>query len=419
MEGKDYPRSTLKYKVITMLRRIVMGMILGLLLITAGGCSDGGNDNSQAPAGAGTAPDTVTQEAPPPAIEAAPAGAAIETDCSPSGDLQYICGPENAEDILQVGDSEWLITSGMNGARWGTDTPGHLYLVNHQSRAWEVLFPGDQPVLEQDQTLFPNCPASLNVNNFSGHGLALREQTPGQYLLYVTSHGDREAIEAFRLDAGGGKPVVKWIGCVVLPNTVWPNSVAILADGGFVTSKFMDPTDPEGFNKVRQQVITGGVYEWHPGGGAPTEIEGTQLSGANGILVSPDERYLYVAAFGSNEVVRFDRSGTPLQRTAAAMAVTPDNLRWTAAGMIYTTGGDHMPPADCPQQPCGSGWSVFEIDPGTMTANRVTGVDAGVTMQGASSALRVGEQIWIGTYAGDRIGILPLPETPSEVSTEP
>ena len=78
-----------------------------------------------------------------------------------------------------------------------------------------------------------------------------------------------------------------------------------------------------------------------------------------------------------------------------------------------------MPPAECPQQPCGSGWSVFEIDPESMTATRVAGVDAGTTMQGASSALKVGGQIWIGTYAGDRIGILPLPETPSEVSTEP
>ena len=388
-----------------MLRSVMAAIVLVVGMLMVGACSESTQDNVAPPPGPAPA------DSPSPPQEARPAEtpATADVDCSSSGALEYICGPQNAEDILQVGATEWLITSGMNGARWGTDTPGHLYLVNHQSREWEVLFPGEQPVFAQDMARFPDCPAPLNVNNFSGHGIALREQAPGQYLLYVTSHGDREAIEAFLVDTGGGKPAVRWIGCVVLPDTVWPNSVAILADGGFVTTKFMDPTDSEGFNKVRQQVITGGVYEWHPGGGAPTEIEGTQLSGANGILVSPDERYLYVAAFGSNEVVRFDRSGTPLQRTAAAMAVTPDNLRWTAAGMIYTTGGDHMPPADCPQQPCGSGWSVFEIDPGTMTANRVTGVDAGAAMQGASSALRVGEQIWIGTYAGDRIGILPLP----------
>ncbi len=379
---------------------VVVIMIIGMLLL--GACGESAQESAVTP----PAPPAATP-APATAPVATPAGGSA--DCAPSGDLQFVCGPQNSEDILQVGDSEWLIASGMNGDRWGTDTPGHLYLINHRTREWEVLFPAAQPVFEQDMTRFPDCPAPLNINNFSAHGLALREQTPGQYLLYVTSHGDREAIEAFQIDAGADKPVIRWIGCVALPNTVWPNSVAILNDGGFVTTKFMDPTDAEGFNKVRSQTITGGVWEWHPGKGAPAEIEGTQLSGPNGVLVSPDERYLYVAAFGTNEVVRFDRSVTPMTRAAATLAVTPDNLRWTAEGRIYTTGGDHMPPAECPKQPCGSGWSVFEIDPETMTTTRVTGVGADAAMQGASSALKVGEFIWIGTYAGDRVGILPAP----------
>lgn len=395
-----------------MLRNKLVIVVLNIGMLLLGACGESTQETT-------VAPPAQPEMAPDPASTAVATPAAGDADCEPSGELQYVCGPQNAEDIIQVGDTEWLIASGMNGDRWGTDTPGHLYLINHRTRDWEVLFPGAQPVFEQDMARFPDCPAPLNVNNFSAHGLALREQTSGQYLLYVTSHGDRESIEAFQVDAGADKPVIRWIGCVVLPNTVWPNSVAILNDDGFVSTKFIDPTDPEGFNKVRSQTITGGVWEWHPGKGEPVEIEGTQLSGANGVLVSPDERFLYVAAFGTNEVMRFDRSGTPMTRVAATLSVTPDNLHWTAEGRIYTTGGDHMPPAECPQQPCGSGWSVFEVDPETMTAARVTGVDAGAAMQGASSALKVGGEIWIGTYAGDRVGILPAPGVAGDAAETP
>ena len=259
------------------------------------------------------------------AVVATPAAGVA--DCEPSGELQYVCGPQNAEDILQVGDTEWLITSGMNGDRWGTDTPGHLYLINHLTRAWEVLFPGAEPVFEQDMARFPDCPAPLNINNFSGHGLALREVAPGQYLLYVTSHGDREAIEAFRVDAGADKPVIRWIGCVVLPNTVWPNSVAILNDGGFVTTKFIDPTDAEGFNKVRSQVVTGGVWEWHPGKGyhfpqGPyDEYEGS-LGGLDKEKLKSDLERLcntYVLAGGKTEIIFMTRE--EMQKTCR---YTPD-----------------------------------------------------------------------------------------------
>jgi hypothetical protein len=46
------------------------------------------------------------------------------------------------------------------------------------------------------------------------------------------------------------------------------------------------------------------------------------------------------------------------------------------------------------------------IDPKTLATNRFTGVDQTATMQNASSALVTGNEIWIGTYSGDRIGYL-------------
>ena len=328
--------------------------------------------------------------------------------CAPSGDLAYVCGPRNAEDIVQIGDSQWLILSGMSTAAQGggTATPGQLYLVDHDRKTYEPWFPGVVPRLDLDAATFGACPGPLDVQNFSAHGLALREDGEDTYKLYITSHGAREAIEIFDVDASGAKPAIVWRGCVVLPERTSSNSVAILSDGGFVTTKMMDPTDPRGFAGILAGEVSGNVYEWHPGG-AVRAVPGTELSGANGIELSPDERWMYVAAIGSREVVRFDRAADPVTKDVVTLDVRPDNLRWTDDGTLYTAGGNFVPPAQCATPPCATGWSVIEIDPDTLETKRVAGVDQNAALQGASTGLAVGDEIWIGTFRGDRVGYLP------------
>jgi DNA-binding beta-propeller fold protein YncE len=262
-----------------------------------------------------------------------------------------------------------------------------------------------------DSKIFGACPGPVNTANFSPHGLAIREHSEYRYHLYMTSHGEREAIEVFDVDASGVKPAIAWIGCVVLPEKTFANSVAILDDGGFVTTKMMDSISPEAFAAVRSGGITGLVYEWHPGGEVEA-VAGTELGGANGIEVSPDQRWLFVAAFGSREIVRFDRNSKPMARQSVQIGITPDNLRWTPNGKLYTVGGNFLPPAEsaeCASPPCSTGWSVYEIDPETLQVIRVTGMDQTAALQGASTALPVGDEIWVGTYSGDRVGYLPKP----------
>jgi hypothetical protein len=343
--------------------------------------------------------------APAEAQQAAPTGA-----CASSGALAYVCGPRNAEDIVQIGDSRWLILSGMSAQAQGggAATPGQLYLVDHEAKTFESWFPAASPRMSHDTARFGACPGPLNVQNFSAHGLALREQDSGKYQLYITSHGEREAIEIFDVDASLATPAITWRGCVVLPERTSSNSVAILGDGGFVTTKMMDPTDPRGFAGILAGEVSGNVYEWHPGG-AVEAVPGTELSGANGIELSPDERWMYVAAIGSREVVRFDRAADPITKQVATLDIRPDNLRWTADGTLYTAGGNFVPPAQCATPPCATGWSVVEIDPDTLEARRVAGVDQNATLQGASTGLAVGDEIWIGTFRGDRVGYLQQP----------
>jgi predicted SnoaL-like aldol condensation-catalyzing enzyme len=323
-----------------------------------------------------------------------PAAAVVTTDsaCRADGALEYLCGLDNAEDIVQVGSSRWLVASSIN-RRGEAAAPGRIYLIDAESKTAEELFPGATPSLRPDASMYASCPA-IDLQAFDTHGLALRETTSGRYRLYATSHGAMEAIQAFELDATGDKPRISWIGCVPLPPDVWANSVAILEDGGFVATKFMDPADPDAFARIRRGEVNGAAYEWHPDG-AVVALPGTELSGANGVELSADGRYLFVAAFGGRRVVRFDRAPNPTPPVSLALDITPDNLRWSERGTLLTAGGNAE---------AGTGWTIYEIEPVSMTASRVAGFDESAALQGASTALQVGREIWVGTPGGDRVG---------------
>ena len=118
------------------------------------------------------------------------------------------------------------------------------------------------------------------------------------------------------------------------------------------------------------------------------------MDGPNGIVISDDERYIYVAAFAASELVRFDLSQNPIKRDSISLDITPDNVRWGEPGMLLTAGGNTS----------GDGWSVIEIDAVSLETNRVGGMGSDASLQGASSALQVDNNIWVGTYSGDRIG---------------
>lgn len=335
------------------------------------------------------------------AVVAEPVAAAVpapvsDPACAAEQGLTYICGPEAAEDLLALGDTGLILASGMSNAT----TPGHLYLVNPADGSWEDLIHGRNYSQFHDTALFPACPGPVNTASFSVHGLSIRETAPLTWTLYTTSHGEREAIEVYDLWLGGAVPTLTWKGCVILPENTFSNSVAQLADGGFVTTKMMDPS--QGFGSIASGGITGNVFEWHPGGEV-FAVEGTELSGANGIDLSDDERYMYVAAFGSREVIRFDRSTTPVGKVAVSVDITPDNIRWGANGKLLTAGGNYVSPEVCTGQDCATGWSVVEVDAETLAVTRVGGADQTAAIQGVSTALQLGSEIWVGTFNGDRI----------------
>jgi len=110
--------------------------------------------------------------------------------------------------------------------------------------------------------------------------------------------------------------------------------------------------------------------------------------------VSEDGRYIFVASFGSRELVRFDRSSDPVTSESVELDIVLDNVRWgTQPGKLLTAGNNAE----------GGGWSVVEVDADTLEVVTVGSFDDSIAMQGVSSALQVNDEIWVGTFNGDRI----------------
>jgi hypothetical protein len=97
-----------------------------------------------------------------------------------------------------------------------------------------------------------------------------------------------------------------------------------------------------------------------------------------------------------------------LRRQAVSLPITPDNVHWTADGKLIVAGANYTAPAATGgPPPAGSGWSVLEVDPRTLAARRIAGAGQDARMQGISSAIVVGNTVWVGTYSGNRVGYLP------------
>ena len=329
-------------------------------------------------------------------------GAATAADnCAPEGDIRFICGLEAVEDLVQVGKSHWLLGSGLGGP----DRPGTLVRVDTRAKQGEVIYPSATARHVHDSKAFPACATPPDPKKFNAHGIALRRTGRDRYQLYVVNHGGREAIEFFDVDARGAKPELSWTGCVVMPDDTSMNSLDLLPDGGFISTLFYRPSKG-GIGAVFMREITGGLYEWHPGGSVQP-IAGTELSGANGIALSRGGRVIHVAAWGTRELVRFERRGNTVTKRSVPLDFAPDNLRWTSKGKLLVAGQKFVARREGPATL--DGWTVAEADPSTLAIRKWKDADGKAVYQGVSSAVELGDTVWIGPFRGDRIGYFPKP----------
>jgi hypothetical protein len=321
------------------------------------------------------------------ALCAQPPPAAPQPPCT-AGD-KVVCGQQGPEDLVSIGTA-WVAASAMAA-------PGGLRVVRTRDRAPFTVYPAAAARERHDRQTYPDCPGPPNAQNFTTHGLYAEPGSGPTYKLFAVAHGARESIEVFELDTRGETPVATWLGCAVAPDPIGLNSVRGLPDGGFIASNFLPRgISPEATQRMREGERNGELWEWHAASGWQ-KVPGSETAGANGLELSPDGRTLYVAAWGTQSFFRLSRGTTPPKRDEVPLGFRVDNIHWARDGSLFAVGQAQQ------------GWKAVKIDPNTLAVRDVLVQADSADFNAGTALVEVGDSLWVGSFRGNRIVILPLP----------
>lgn len=329
-----------------------------------------------------------------------------EPDCGPVDDYGFVCGLQNPEDLVHIPDSPWLIASGMAAG-------APLYLIDVKEKAWTELYSGTSGETNAASKQYADCPGPPNTATWVTHGLNLQPGSDGHSTLYVVAHGARESIEVFDLQVIDEQPRLTWSGCLLTPEGMAANSVASMADGTLLITIPLR----HGFTigESLSGKPTGGAYRWSPGDSGFSALEGTDMPYANGIEVSMDGKEFYIASSGMSNVTAWSNTNPArLLRRSETLTIIPDNLHRSPDGSLITAGLNIDYPA-CgvldPSVPfdleafaaCPRPFTVWSVDPQTMQGRALATGPANPLFSNITMAVPVGDELWIGTFAGDRV----------------
>jgi hypothetical protein len=328
----------------------------------------------------------------------APPAQAPPPPCTPNaaGYVQFVCSQNGPEDLVVLPGSKWVVASSFGGS-------GGIHLIRVSDRMSMVGYPGSAPKERFDQKVYSTCPGAPDASfkaKFLTHGLSLQSGRNSVHKLFVVVHGGREAIEVFEVDARPATPVLTWIGCAVAPDPVGLNSVRGLSDGGFVATNFQPRgTDAAGRGRLNAGENNGELWEWHTASGWQ-KVPGSDASGANGLEISEDGKTFYVAAWGSQSFFRLLRGARPA-REEIKLGFRVDNIRWARDGSILAAGQGGNPPMQTT--------NVVKIDPKTLKVREIINRPNDSGFGAGTVAVEVGNQLWVGSFRGDRIAIFKNP----------
>jgi sugar lactone lactonase YvrE len=322
--------------------------------------------------------------------------------CDARDGIEPICEFRNPEDIVAVPPDDWLLVSQM--AESGGRPAGSVAAYQPGSGRVEVLFPVGEFEDVRDWG-DPDCPPP-SIEQFAPHGIDLETRSDGALELLVVNHGDRESVEYLRVEQSEEGLALRWRGCVEAPEHAYFNDVVARRDGGFWATDMM-PKNHQLWSMLTGALFgaaTGKVSRWTPTGGFAVEA-GSAMPFPNGIEKGPDEDALYVASFFGNEVRRLDLKRGEV--TARAKVERPDNLTWSPDGKLLVASHtdstlELMKCREVPVGACGSAFEVVSIDPRSM-AQFVILAHRGAPIGGVSVALRIADEVYLGSFAGDRI----------------
>jgi sugar lactone lactonase YvrE len=149
---------------------------------------------------------------------------------------------------------------------------------------------------------------------------------------------------------------------------------------------------------MRNGEKNGELWEWHTGTGWKI-IPGTESSGANGVEISKDGKWLYIAGWGDQTFTRVSRGQTSIKRDTVPLGFRVDNLSWMGDQILGGGQGGAAPNARS---------VVVKINPATMKVEPLIDYKDNETWGAGTTAVQVGNELWVGAIRGERIARFPL-----------
>lgn len=320
--------------------------------------------------------------------------------CEAGADYRPVCGIAPPEDLELSADGKHLFMS---------VTPGLAGQHRPRLRVMELATDRveDMKVSYAAQPGWGEAGCAVPEHGIGAHGIHLSERADGRQQLLVVNHAGREAIEFIELqpDEQGWQAI--WRGCVENRGQGKFNDVATTPDGGFVAtvmfvSDSMEPPLP--LEQLLDGRDTGYLMQWSAA--QPLrKLEGSSAPFPNGVQVSADGNSAWFAAWTAKQLWRYDlETGAITARVDTGYMV--DNLNWASDGRLLGAG---VPDGDafihCFEQQiehCPMAVRVSALDTLDLQHDMLFSIEPGV-MAGASVATQVGEELYVGTFTGDRL----------------
>jgi hypothetical protein len=129
----------------------------------------------------------------------------------------------------------------------------------------------------------------------------------------------------------------------------------------------------------------------------------------NGLQVDAEGGNYYVAAWGSQQLLRLPTSKGSGKPLLVDIVIRPDNITWTPQGTLLVAGHSQSPKevfacVATDAEVCAVPFKIIEVDPRTMSTIRVV-VDGSSTktFAAATTGLEVGDEIWASSFRNTKI----------------
>lgn len=323
--------------------------------------------------------------------------------------MRVVCGMQSPEDIAVIPGGDYLLLSELGGMG---DRAGRILLFNTNDESWQPIYsPATQmaPAQLQGDAACDTPP----TDEMSPHGTHLATLVDGSLRYLLVNHGDREAVELFSVEtSNNGLPHLQWQGCVFPAANTLMNDVVGMANGDVIYTRMFKPDDFA--SELRAMLFksqTGDVWRWNKETGLRM-LPGTEGSLTNGIEISSDQRYAFINQYMNQEVHKYDLEKEQLVGVAAIP--NADNSAWAPNGDLWlaTHSADTATLLTCFQEPlvtCGLEFEIVALNPDTM-ATRSVYKHQGPPMGAATVARYNRDKVYLGSFLGDRLAIVPLTE---------